>query len=1135
MTRGRVAQPKNYNLSGGINRNAANLDLPEGQFRDSTNLVPRSPQGAEAIRGDTAVSSVVSVPDTADDLVVYYPTEGSTAEYIYRDPTYHGIKKANGTGTTIVALADISDDSLPLHSLTTYKGSLVIAEQGETLKMYDGNVSVAQTVDGAIAGNKLTVDAATWEDSGGGGGVAPAYSLRGFAITISGVAYQITAHTASTSVLYIDTELTATSFTAATIAAGPQVLVQAPKAGLACEFRGCLWAIGDPEAETAPPIRVPMYGTAVPLPDTEIDSGSGATTINSGAYSHGSLVLADSWKLTTIPAETWPIEAHVGRVCVISNGYYGIVDSDADELWFTKQPPLGTTNIDWTIEDKPLVVVPSGAYTFTVGGATPTTVLSAVTLNSQSGDFVANTIYYWTATWSGATCTLSLYNDAAHANLLSQGYSSAGVISLTEQNASGITASITVTAGGSNDTSADNTITVTQADIDFGDVPAFGKSGQIAFRVHNRGSAAARAVAGRIRGVDWRIVDAPNFPITIPPGGTIAIKVEFQPQSKGYKRSSLLIDHDVDGQGTLVAPVVGHATTRQVVASPSVVDFGEWPIGSVSPEVAVSITNTLADSITMAWPTTVAAPFTTTETLAALVVPPSEAITFHAKYSPTTAGTHTDDMTFTRTVAGKPNRLFKSAPGDPYTWNRDLDWIDIDDSKGFAGLPKALACYNDTLIVFLEAEWVTVVQGGVAEFRRSSITLGKGRGAMNQQSVCVGQGSMWIASKQGIFRITGTDVEEISIPISDYVAAVHENDFPEVRCCLYKDWFWFYAPLTSNGTTAWYLDPPNANSPPGLVGSSVWIYHKDWKSWWRLSRKVKAGATLRGKDDKEQWIAIPAGTAAITGSGAMVSGVLTPSPAISPAWTTNQWTGITVTIGSGVGAKVISSNTGTTITVASPPADATYTFTFSAETLQIVDNDPAGTPAWTLRTGHIGYNSPSIMKFLHGVTVHGDDPTMLSQSAGVTAAMDTGISRILMAEHDWTEVVLFSGVGTLASGTLTLSTHDATAAQWVADQWNDDKYKCEIGTTTYDISDTTTSQLVLATYPADGVYSFNILGPNAAFSQPQVFYAPPECFGGSFQLTFAGTKASAGQGQLFGYTVDFSSMEPRVGTPGRTT
>ncbi len=382
--------------------------------------------------------------------------------------------------------------------------------------------------------------------------------------------------------------------------------------------------------------------------------------------------------------------------------------------------------------------------------------------------------------------------------------------------------------------------------VDLGQSQLNSDSDPATVRFHNRSPLPVRIADVRAKGADFKITELAALPATVPPGGTFAFKVVMNPFSSGTVNGTVILEHDLFCQSSVTVPLTGTGVTSAVLVTPSCVDFGEWMTGTASSAIAVQIKNTLKESITLplaGWsaPT---APFSLVGGPPGdKVILPGETFNFTVSFTPAAAGTATGTLTATRTMASRRSRLRMSKPLDATKWDHDSDWIDVQQADSFTGDPVGLVNYDDSLVVFKESEIGQLLVGGPFDFTYRQLTLGKGIGAMAQQAIASGNGSVFWVAKTGVYTMTAQTVSPIHIPLDDVVKAIASSDFPKVRACFYDNFFLFTAPL-----------------PSGFIGDGVdqatWAYYDPMDSWWRLDGTASAFAVRRGIADKPQWYAV---------------------------------------------------------------------------------------------------------------------------------------------------------------------------------------------------------------------------------------------------------------------------------------
>ena len=198
-------------------------------------------------------------------------------------------------------------------------------------------------------------------------------------------------------------------------------------------------------------------------------------------------------------------------------------------------------------------------------------------------------------------------------------------------------------------------------------------SGGRYIRLFNRlPSTSVKVSAIRVSGAEFRAEEVPILPLTIPPGGSISVKVIGTPEGLGTRTGTLFFDHDFYAQGTVSIALSVTGSNSRVLASPSVIDFGAWiaGTGAHTPYVKVQLTNPLpfvvqvkANSMAISGhfdsSDTFPGPATDTD------IPIDGALTYNLRFSPpgTDSGGVLGAMTFTRkTTMARTNRTWISPP-----------------------------------------------------------------------------------------------------------------------------------------------------------------------------------------------------------------------------------------------------------------------------------------------------------------------------------------------------------------------------------------------------------------------------------------------------------------------------------------
>lgn len=406
--------------------------------------------------------------------------------------------------------------------------------------------------------------------------------------------------------------------------------------------------------------------------------------------------------------------------------------------------------------------------------------------------------------------------------------------------------------------------------LDMGQVYLFNDSGAAQIRVFNRSmapitvtaarvsSAGAPSVDGSASPAQVRIENLPVMPFTIPPTGSMAFKVIFDPQAKGVCATDIVIDHDCYAQNSIQIPISCTGSNRQVLGNPSIVNFGAWMYGATSPAMSIQIQNTLTDSVILkqaSWsgPGTnfaivsmkidnvdVTLDGTTKLPVADITLNPNKTLVIKITFTPPSgaSGLYKGALAFKRVVPAKPFRIWRSDPGDPTSWDRDNAWMDFSGDSQAGGQLRCITSYDDAVIVHRDASvWMAVPGGLGGSFRAIQMALGEGVGAYGPHAVCTGGGAMWWAAKAGAYRLLGQGLNRISDPIEDLFRALAENQYSSVRVTYYDNMLFISMPTTSAHAAAIWVYSPDSPDSNG--------------SWWCLDYSIVAMCTDKGATRKE--------------------------------------------------------------------------------------------------------------------------------------------------------------------------------------------------------------------------------------------------------------------------------------------
>lgn len=384
--------------------------------------------------------------------------------------------------------------------------------------------------------------------------------------------------------------------------------------------------------------------------------------------------------------------------------------------------------------------------------------------------------------------------------------------------------------------------------INFGSVYLFNDSGKALVKVFNTGTDPVKITGVKSASPQIRIEDLTTLPYTIPAGSSFSFSAIYVPETEGTNQADIQIEHDFYGQSTISIPCTCNGTLREVLAYPSVVGFGGWVAGADSPYMTIEIKNPLKDDIYIdvdkctftnvgtGYDFKLAETFPTQDVL----IKANESYKLQVKFTPSAGktGVCTGNIGIKRYVPAKPYRLWRSHPAQASKWNRDREWIDLSADSLAGGQLRAAESYADSIVVFKDASVWLIVPGGLETgYRPVQLAFGEGIGAVSAQAVCKGAGSLFWASKQGVFRMTDQSISIISEPIEDIYNNISPTDYDKIRMTFYKDMLILLLPAST------------------YYPSQLWAYATNFPSsegsWWRLDYAPSCIIVDKGAKRKE--------------------------------------------------------------------------------------------------------------------------------------------------------------------------------------------------------------------------------------------------------------------------------------------
>lgn len=256
---------------------------------------------------------------------------------------------------------------------------------------------------------------------------------------------------------------------------------------------------------------------------------------------------------------------------------------------------------------------------------------------------------------AGASCTVGVVFTPGSVG------SASGTLTITSSSTTNPTLTAALTATGA---AATSTATLTPTSQDFGSVTVGATSADYNFNFANTGNTAINgvtiSVSGPFQESTTSSTGGDNCPATMDPGTSCTIILTFNPTTIGSLSGALTVTSssttDPTLSSTLTGMGIGTGEADSVFLSPASQDFGSVAIGSVSPDIKFTFTNTGTSTVSNV-SVSMTGPFksggssgtTCTSTLAA-----GASCTIDLVFAPTTAGSSSGVLTVTSSSSTSP-------------------------------------------------------------------------------------------------------------------------------------------------------------------------------------------------------------------------------------------------------------------------------------------------------------------------------------------------------------------------------------------------------------------------------------------------------------------------------------------------
>ncbi len=186
---------------------------------------------------------------------------------------------------------------------------------------------------------------------------------------------------------------------------------------------------------------------------------------------------------------------------------------------------------------------------------------------------------------------------------------------------------------------------VSPGTVNFGSVPV-GHAADSSVNVTNNGSSSIVISQVNISGQTFSVLGGSNMPVSIPAGGTYALKIGFAPVSTTSYSGQLTL-MDKSAQPIAQVPMQGQGSSQaapQLTTSAASLSFGSVSVNTATTQ-SLTLTSTGTSPVTVNSAAITGAGFTIVGGSLPVTLNPTESITLQVQFDPTTIGAATGQLT----------------------------------------------------------------------------------------------------------------------------------------------------------------------------------------------------------------------------------------------------------------------------------------------------------------------------------------------------------------------------------------------------------------------------------------------------------------------------------------------------------
>ncbi len=274
----------------------------------------------------------------------------------------------------------------------------------------------------------------------------------------------------------------------------------------------------------------------------------------------------------------------------------------------------------------------------------------------------------------GQSLTLQVQFDPASAGVAS------GQITIGSNSATGNTVvALSGTGTTASNPQAGPQLVISAASVSFGSVTVNTAALQT-LTFTSTGTSAVTINSATITGAGFTIL-AQTFPVTVNPGQSLTVQVQFDPVSAGVASGQITISSNSTTGGTALIALSATGTTAsnpqaspQLVISTSSVSFGSVPVNTPTMQ-SLALTSTGTSPVTINSATIVGTGFTVVAQSFPVTLNPGQSLMLQLQFNPATAGSLTGQLTInSNSTTGGTAVVALGGTGSAVAHEVDLNW-----------------------------------------------------------------------------------------------------------------------------------------------------------------------------------------------------------------------------------------------------------------------------------------------------------------------------------------------------------------------------------------------------------------------------------------------------------------------------